>query len=406
MSLLLLFGQASPGITVTYDGLVASEYLASLTADRIPALESAASLLADRLAGTEFLGPILTDGLSAAELLSTARKDAAAGAEAATSPLFDGLTGAEWLAPILTVDGRAATEFLYVRQSDAVSAAEFNRALQSDGLGGIEALLVVPQSAAVAAESSTTVVANAAAATEWSGILLFTADGLAVLEFDAAFVRDGAAVTEVTASLRFDAMPSAEALIGVFHDASAPAEFSRLFQSDGLAGIEILLFRILDPTRAFVRQVFQWLYTGVASSSEYALRVPLLCYTAVLPSYSGDDVPKIIPPLPSVASLQVQTCAIDFGVFLPSGVTLTGTPTVNLGVNSGSDASPQSRLSSPPSIGTVPTSRGGTGIPNTAVIFQISGCLNGVTYTVEVVCPRSDGDTAEAWTLLPCVDPS
>jgi hypothetical protein len=112
------------------------------------------------------------------------------------------------------------------------------------------------------------------------------------------------------------------------------------------------------------------------------------------------------PTFPPVAPSQFQTCAFDFGDTLPNGVTLTGTPTINILHHIGIDPSPGSRIRSGPSVGTVPISQGGSGISNTAVIFQVGNCLNGVVYTIEVVCNRLDSDVAEGWAWLPCVGPT
>ena len=114
-----------------------------------------------------------------------------------------------------------------------------------------------------------------------------------------------------------------------------------------------------------------------------------------------------LPDLTPIAPSQSQTIAYDFGNFLPPLVRLVGAPRLNVLVNVGVDAVPSSRVAMGPVISTVPSTVGGTGAVNAAVFFQLSGCLSGVTYVLEVVCPRSDGsDTVEAWARLPCVGPS
>jgi hypothetical protein len=113
-----------------------------------------------------------------------------------------------------------------------------------------------------------------------------------------------------------------------------------------------------------------------------------------------------IGELPFVAPDQVQTIALDFGRFLPAGVMLTGLPELNVSVKSGTDSSPASRISAGPTIGTAAQAIGGTGRAQTAVLFQVAGCVAGATYIVEAVCPRSDGDTAEGYVYLHCVQPN
>ncbi len=110
--------------------------------------------------------------------------------------------------------------------------------------------------------------------------------------------------------------------------------------------------------------------------------------------------------LPVVAPAQVQTCAVDFGYFLPPGVRLHGVPVLSMSVRIGTDATPSSRINSGPIVGTVSTALGGTGLANTAILFQVHNCLDGVTYLIELYCDRSDGDVAEGWVRLACIAPS
>jgi hypothetical protein len=95
--------------------------------------------------------------------------------------------------------------------------------------------------------------------------------------------------------------------------------------------------------------------------------------------------------------------ALDFGRFLPAGVKLTGLPSVQLTVESGIDPVPQSRIVYGPAVGTAQVQRGGTGIPNTAILFTIGGCLPNVTYLVDAWCSRTDEDTAEVSTRFVCL---
>jgi hypothetical protein len=117
----------------------------------------------------------------------------------------------------------------------------------------------------------------------------------------------------------------------------------------------------------------------------------------------GNEMPEF-GMLPFVSPAQKQTISVDFGAFLPGGVTLTGSPTVTATVNSGTDSTPQSRISGG-SVGTESLANGGSGVANTAISFQVSGTLPGVVYIIEVVCTRSDGDIVEAWGYLPSEAP-
>ena len=105
--------------------------------------------------------------------------------------------------------------------------------------------------------------------------------------------------------------------------------------------------------------------------------------------------------IPAIGPNQVQTVAVDFGNFLPAGVTLTGTPTVTLTVSNGVDADPQEHVASS-AVGTASAAIGGTGAVNAAILFQLTGLLLGVVYAVDMFCERSDGDQVEWGFLIPC----
>lgn len=115
--------------------------------------------------------------------------------------------------------------------------------------------------------------------------------------------------------------------------------------------------------------------------------------------------PPFTIQLPPVGPNQLQTMGLDFGKFLPAGVTLTGTPTVTLSVSSGTDATPAARLTRAGAVGTISTADGGTGVTNAAVLFQVGTCVAKVVYIADVVCARSDGDVAEGSLWFPC-DPA
>ena len=169
------------------------------------------------------------------------------------------------------------------------------------------------------------------------------------------------------------------------------------------AGASVIA-RAFTAFRPFIKLLGNLLYGVAVAPLRYAAVLAPFDYVALLRPRLG-NMPGIIPPLPAMAPDQVQTMGMDFGLFLPSGVTLTGTPTLTLGVASGTDPDPQSHLSFGPTVGTLPTAQGGSGVTDTAIIFQISGAIGEVTYSVEGVCTRSDGDRAEGWVLLPCISP-
>lgn len=149
-------------------------------------------------------------------------------------------------------------------------------------------------------------------------------------------------------------------------------------------------------------------YLRVASCFSYVAVAPSLRYIAVAPGGNWPTMPRILPDLPAIAPEQAQTIAIDFGKLLPSGVTLTGTPTLNVSTaaaGAAHDPSPASRVSVGPMIGAVPVALGGTSFANAAVLAQFSNCIPNAVYVIEVVCQRSDGDKVEAYVHMPCAAP-
>lgn len=111
----------------------------------------------------------------------------------------------------------------------------------------------------------------------------------------------------------------------------------------------------------------------------------------------------VLRSLPNVLPGQRQVIGVDLGDLLPTGVTLLGTPTVTLRATQGVDAVAQSRVTMGPYVGTVAVADGGSGRTNGAVLLQVTGCLPLVTYLVEVLCDRSDGDVVDASTRFTCV---
>lgn len=112
---------------------------------------------------------------------------------------------------------------------------------------------------------------------------------------------------------------------------------------------------------------------------------------------------------PLVALLQVQTLAVDFGTFLRPGVKLANTPvapTVTVTTDSGTDASPQTRLTAGPSIGTLSVAEGGTGKDSTALFFQLSGLRTDAAYKLVYSCSADNGDVPVAFNHIHAKTPS
>ena len=149
----------------------------------------------------------------------------------------------------------------------------------------------------------------------------------------------------------------------------------------------------LEATRRFVRRLIHIVYNLLLSETRYCI---------IGQEFQGMP---FFGNFPAVASIQKQTLSFEFGDFLPANVTLTGTPTLNITTIFGSDSSPNSHVTSGPIVGSVPKAEGGTGLANTAILFQITGCLAGVTYTAEVSCSRSDGDVVEGSATFQCRSP-
>lgn len=164
----------------------------------------------------------------------------------------------------------------------------------------------------------------------------------------------------------------------------------------------LIIAPILDPTRRFVILLSYVSEVLSLRPLQYALSLTSIGYCLLAQRVQGMP---FFGQFPSVAPNQKQTISLDFGNFLPSGVTLTGTPTLNWIVKFGSDPTPTSHVTAGPIVGTISPTVGGSGIADTAILFQILGLLPGVTYIVEILCNRSDGDIAEGSAVLSCVSP-
>ena len=172
--------------------------------------------------------------------------------------------------------------------------------------------------------------------------------------------------------------------------ASALRSTSKFFSASAsaIASLTSFIPQAIEPTRRFVL-----LLRNIA----WALVRSFVSYNVIGQEVQGMPFFGTFPP---VTPLQKQTLSFDFGKFLPAGVTLTGTPTLTLTPIYGTDSNPASRITSGPTIGTVSIALGGSGVTSTGILFQLFGCPAGVTYIVETVCTRSDGDIAEGSSRL------
>ncbi len=162
-----------------------------------------------------------------------------------------------------------------------------------------------------------------------------------------------------------------------------------------------------EVVSGFVFDLVKQNYTALLGQEpDFVFNLATMQYNRLIAK--GIPLPQVIY-LPSVGPNQVQTIGVDFGNFLPAGVVLNGTApstlSVTLSALIGTDASPQSRIASGPTIGTISQANGGSGLANTAVLFQVSGCLPNVQYQADVVSHRSDGDTVEAYVRFNCSAP-
>lgn len=116
---------------------------------------------------------------------------------------------------------------------------------------------------------------------------------------------------------------------------------------------------------------------------------------------------RAVKDLQDIAPEQIEPIPFDVGDYLPPGVTLTGTPTITCW-QSGAwktgaiDASAAARLVGSATIVTV-AKPDGSGRTSCAATRNFSLGVDGVTYTMKMVCARTDGGTAELHVNMRCV---
>jgi hypothetical protein len=144
---------------------------------------------------------------------------------------------------------------------------------------------------------------------------------------------------------------------------------------------------LLDPLRPYIRAIrdsyIVQLFAGLFIAKIAAQYVSNILDTTMP---AACDLPPI------VAALQKQSAAFDFGPTLDEGVTLTGTPTITVTVDVGTDPLPQDIITAGPTVGTVSAERGGSGVENGAVLYQLGNLVAGVRYLLVCSCATTNGD--------------
>jgi hypothetical protein len=121
-----------------------------------------------------------------------------------------------------------------------------------------------------------------------------------------------------------------------------------------------------------------------------------------IPRVTGVKLPQG-PDFSTLDTTEAVNDTFDFGPWLPSGVTLTGTPTVTCSVYSGSDSAAPSRLVGTPVFVASPSS----GATQAAVLQQIgNNPVAGVTYRLDCSVTTSDGQVLNLWAHQLCQAPN
>jgi hypothetical protein len=236
--------------------------------------------------------------------------------------------------------------------------------------------------------------------------ILSPADSGASLRGSIAVPTAGSASLAPTEQVDIEWTGTAATIIGTVN---SPIEFGSRTASRVSATVEIghgVVVNIRAPvewwgtvanwelTQRFGSAFWPVIYGAIVAATAPGAVFPIVSYGIVAPSGMSPMSQQLSDFPNMVASIQAQTLWIDFGKFLPSGVALSGAPTLSIANGSYSaakDSSPSSRLTAGPSIGTISTALGGTGLTNTALLFQLSNLQPNVTYLLTYACGRSDG---------------
>lgn len=137
----------------------------------------------------------------------------------------------------------------------------------------------------------------------------------------------------------------------------------------------------------------RFFYAAAPFRAFYA-KAPFRSFYALCQSDMAVPIPYAIDPS------ETKVLTLDATADLPSGVTLTGTPTVDVVVLSGSDGSAAAHftgavMNSTPI--TVDTATGGTVTIATGLAVQLiaSGCVDGVQYEIRITCQTSQSNNVE-----------
>ena len=147
-----------------------------------------------------------------------------------------------------------------------------------------------------------------------------------------------------------------------------------------------------DP-HYYAVQPARFFYAAAPFRAFYA-KAPFRSFYALCQSDMAVPIPYAIDPS------ETKVLTLDATADLPSGVTLTGTPTVDVVVLSGSDGSAAAHftgavMNSTPI--TVDTATGGTVTIATGLAVQLiaSGCVDGVQYEIRITCQTSQSNNVE-----------
>lgn len=113
---------------------------------------------------------------------------------------------------------------------------------------------------------------------------------------------------------------------------------------------------------------------------------------------------RALKNLPVIDPTQKATVTFDFGVMLPTSVTIGFPVVINVTLAQNSprlDRNPSAIITVAPQIGSSPNN----GLASKAVLIQIGNLVPGVTYDLQCTAAASNGDTPSVWTQATCVAP-
>ncbi len=141
-------------------------------------------------------------------------------------------------------------------------------------------------------------------------------------------------------------------------------------------------------------EIAEWQYYAAQAARYFYAGTPFRSFYALCTSDMATQIPSAIDPS------ETKVLTLDATADLPSGVTLTGTPTVEVVVTRGTDPNP-SAIVKASAINTTPvsvTNASGqvvTIAPGLCVQVEVSGCLDGCWYEIRVTCSTTDPKNVE-----------